>query len=104
MDEWLRVVHDQRLPVAGVYLLPMVSAGLLDTLRMKTPNVLLATQHTGGLRLTFFRDGQFRLSQLAQDPSKSTDLTRLFLGEISNTRLYCTRCIPSRSTSTLRFC
>ena len=89
VDEWLRVVHDQRLPVAGVYLLPMVSAGLLDTLRMKTPNVLLATQHTGGLRLTFFRDGQFRLSRFTrEDPSKSTDLTRLFLGEISNTRLY----------------
>jgi hypothetical protein len=83
------VVHDQRLPVAGVYLLPMVSTRMLDRLRIKTPNVLLATQHTDGLRLTFFRDSQFRLSRFTrEDPSKTTDLTRLFLGEISNTRLY----------------
>src|SRR5207237_6928270 len=55
----------------------------------KTPNLLLATQHTGGLRLTFFRDRQFRLSRLTRgDASKSADSVQLFCGEISNTRLY----------------
>ena len=41
------------------------------------------------MRLTFFRDRQFRLSRLTRgDGSKTTDPVRLFAGEISNTRLY----------------
>ena len=87
--DWLRVIAAQELPLAGVYLLPMVSANLLDKLQVKTPNLLVAAQHTGGLRLTFFRDRQFRLSRLTRgDSSKTTDPVRLFAGEISNTRLY----------------
>jgi hypothetical protein len=56
---------------------------------VKAPNILLAAQHSGGLRLTFFRERQFRLSRLTRgDASKSTDPVRLYSGEISNTRLY----------------
>ena len=87
--DWLRVIEAQELPLVGVYLLPMVSVGLLDKLQIKTPNLLLAAQHTGGLRLTFFRDRQFRLSRLTRgDASKAADPVRLYAGEISNTRLY----------------
>ena len=64
--DWLRVINGQELPLAGVYLLPMVSAALLDKLQIKTPNLLVAAQHSGGLRLTFFRDRQFRLSRLTR--------------------------------------
>ena len=87
--EWVRVIAAQELPLAALYLLPMVSAALLDKLQVKTPNLLVAAQHSGGLRLTFFRDRQFRLSRLTRgDGSKTTDPVRLFAGEISNTRLY----------------
>src|SRR5918992_97904 len=62
---------------------------LLEKLQVKTPNLLIAAQHSGGLRLTFFRDRQFRLSRLTRgDGSKTIDPVRLFAGEISNTRLY----------------
>ena len=87
--DWLRVIAAQELPLAAIYLLPMVSTGLLDRLQIKTPNLLIAVQHAGGLRLTFLRDRQFRLSRLTRgDGSKTTDPVRLFAGEISNTRLY----------------
>jgi len=85
--DWLRIIGGQELPLAAVYLLPMVSVGLLDKLGVKTPNLLVAAQHSGGLRLTFFRDRQFRLSRLTRGDS-TTDPVRLFAGEISNTRLY----------------
>jgi hypothetical protein len=89
IDEWLRVVHAQELPLAGVYLLPMISAGLLDRIHARTANLLIATRHTEGLRLTFFRNRHFRSSRLTHgDASKNADLARLFLTEISNTRLY----------------
>ncbi len=87
--DWLRLVSNQGLPLVGVYLLPMVSGALLDKLQVKASNVLLAAQHTGGLRLTFFRDRQFRLSRLTRgDSAKAADPVRLFAGEISNTRHY----------------
>src|SRR5688500_13511809 len=89
LTDWLRVISAQELPLAAVYMLPMVSEGLLDKLGVKTPNLLVAAQHTGGLRLTFFRGRQFRLSRLTRgDGSKTVDPVRLFAGEISNTRLY----------------
>jgi hypothetical protein len=89
LDKWLRVVHAQELPLAGVCLLPMVSAGLLADLRVNTPNVLMASRQASGLRLTFFRKGRLRLSRLAaDDPSTSTGLARVLTHEIANTRLY----------------
>jgi hypothetical protein len=89
LGDWLRFIGAQDLPLAAVYLLPMVSVCLLETLQVKAANLLLAAQHSGGLRLTFFRDRQFRLSRLTRgDGAKGVDPVKLFAGEISNTRLY----------------
>jgi hypothetical protein len=89
ITDWLQAVVARGLPVAGIYLLPMVSAVMVDKLDQKTTNLLLVAQHTGGLRLTFFRDRQFRLSRLTRGESGRTDnRARYFAEEISNTRLY----------------
>ena len=89
IEEWLKAVIARGLPVAGIYLLPMVSAGLPQKLDIKAGNLLIVAQHSGGLRLAFFRDRQFRLSRLTRgDSGKSSDRARFFGEEISNTRLY----------------
>lgn len=89
LGDWLQAVIARGLPVAGIYLLPMVTAGLLDKLDVKATNLLVVAQHASGLRLTFFRDGQFRLSRLTRgDSGKVEGSTRYFTDEISNTRLY----------------
>ncbi len=89
IGDWLRAVAARDLPVAGIYLLPMVSAALLEKLDVKAANLLIVAQHAGGLRLTFFRDRQFRLSRLTRgDGSHAEDRARYFTEEISNTRLY----------------
>lgn len=86
---WLLTVVESGLPVAGVYLLPMVGAGLLDKLRVKAANLLVVAQHSAGLRLTFFHNRQFRLSRLTQSESPRTDNRARFIAdEIANTRLY----------------
>jgi hypothetical protein len=86
---WLQAVSARGMPVAGLFLLPIVSATLLDTLRVKAANVLLVSQQSGGLRLTFFRDGQFRLSRLTRgDAGRSGSRARFITDEISNTRVY----------------
>jgi hypothetical protein len=87
--DWLLAVVARGLPVAGIHLLPMVSAELVEKFGEKAPNLLLVAQHATGLRLTFFRDRQFRLSRLTRGESGRTDnRARYFAEEISNTRLY----------------
>ncbi len=89
IDEWLKAVLARGLPVAGIYLLPMVSAALPQRLDIKAGNLLVVAQHAAGLRLTFFRDRQFRLSRLTRhDTARGSDRARYFGEEVSNTRLY----------------
>jgi hypothetical protein len=89
ITDWLQAVVARGLPVAGIYLLPMVSTALVQRLDQKAANLLLVAQHAGGLRLTFFRDHQFRLSRLTRgDSGRAENRVRYFAEEISNTRLY----------------
>src|SRR5262245_39159697 len=89
ITDWLAAIVDRGLPVEGIYLLPLVSALLPEKLNATAPNLLIVAQHASGLRLTFFRDRQFRLSRLTRGESGRTDTrARYFAEEISNTRLY----------------
>jgi hypothetical protein len=89
ITDWLQAVTTRGMPVAGIYLLPMVSAELIGRLDVKATNLLLVAQHATGLRLTYFRDRQFRLSRLTRgDSGRPENRTRYFIEEISNTRLY----------------
>ena len=89
ITDWLQAVVACGLPVAGIYLLPMVSAALVERLGEKAANMLLVAQHANGIRLTYFRDRQFRLSRLTRgDSGRAENRARYFAEEISNTRLY----------------
>lgn len=89
INEWLQAVIAQDLPVAGIYLLPLVTAELVEKIGAKAPNLLFVAQHVNGLRLTFFRDRRFRLSRLSRaDVARTENRVRYFTEEISNTRLY----------------
>lgn len=85
---WLTALAEAGLPVGGVYLLPMVMSGLVDTLGNKSRNLLLVAVHPAGVRLTFFREGAFRLSRLSRSEVAPGAQNRAIADEISNTRLY----------------
>lgn len=86
---WLQAVSAQNLPIAGIYLLPMVSAALPDKLQVKAANILIVAQHSAGLRITFLHEGQFRLSRLTRaDIARDSSHENFIADEISNTRLY----------------
>ena len=86
---WLQAATVRGMPVAGIFLLPVVSASLIAALGVKATNLLLVSQQSGGLRLTFFRDGQFRLSRLTRgEGGKVASRARFIADEVSNTRVY----------------
>jgi len=88
INSWLQLITEREMPVAGVYLLPTVSAVLLDKLKITQPNLLLVSIHESGMRLTFFRDQKLRISRLARTEGGGHDALKNYAAEISNTRLY----------------
>ena len=85
---WLQAITERELPVAGIYLLPTVSARLIEKLKLKQTNLLVVSIHGSGLRLTFFRDQQLRISRLARIDGSEGQAIKNYAEEISNTRLY----------------
>lgn len=88
ITSWLEVVTELQLPVAGVYLLPTVSGMLVEKLKLTQTNLLVVSIHGAGLRLSFFREQQLRISRLARIDGSAGEAIKNYAEEISNTRLY----------------
>lgn len=85
---WVKTIEGAGLPVAGVYLLPMAGEVLIERLGIAQPNLLAVTQVSAGLRLTFFRERQLRLSRLVRVDGQGMPPTDVLAEEINNTRFY----------------
>lgn len=89
IDPWITAIAQHGSPVAGVYLVSMLTAALLPKLGISTPRVLIAAPHSSGLRLTFYKDGEFYSSRLTRPvPQDPKDAAQMLLTELSNTRMY----------------
>jgi len=89
LEGWLARIEARSLPVAGVYLLPLLAEPLVQRLAPDTPNLLLVSQHPAGLRLTFLRHGKLRVSRLTRvENVDGSSRVTAYTEEIANTRLY----------------
>jgi hypothetical protein len=86
---WVQVIEELHAPLAGVYLLPMVSEILVNQLKLVTPHMLLTDWQGAGLRQTYFLQGRMRVSRLVSpfEPNQG-QLAELCRAETSKTRLY----------------
>lgn len=84
---WLDALNDCQAPLAGIYLLPMVSQELLGLLKLTQPDVLVVSKHFDSLRQSFFQGGQLKVSRLAVVGADNA-IASLLLSEITKTRLY----------------
>ena len=86
---WLLSIEEQHLPVAGIYLLPVVSQLLLEKLKFKLPHLLLITQQSIGMRQTYFQDGKLCFSRTTSiDGLEESALANFIVGEAEKTRRY----------------
>ena len=90
IDPWLGVVTRLGLPVAGIYLVSMLTAALVRKLGETLSRVLVVAPHGAGLRLTFYKDGEFCVSRLSRGGAGGSigDTASGFAAEISSTRHY----------------
>jgi len=71
---WSALLEDEKVPLAGIYSLPMLATSLLKLLPGGKDNVLIVSLHSvSGLRQTFIRDGELRVSRLIQMPRYGTE-------------------------------
>ncbi len=70
---WIKLLEQNKIPLAGIYSLPLLSHKLLKHLEAKSPNMLLVSLgSTSGLRQTYFRDQKLQISRLAKLPRFGT--------------------------------
>jgi len=85
---WLRAIEAASLPVSGIYPLALVSAYLIERLKLKHPNLLIISKNSAGLRQTFFKNLKFRISRLTPLRGTTEVADQHYADEISNTRMY----------------
>lgn len=90
VSPWVEAANELKVPVAGIYSLPILSQLLLKKIGATGNNVLLISmQSASGLRQTFFRDKQFKISRLAQMPRiGSVPYASHLMGELEKLRRY----------------
>lgn len=85
---WVEVLSANGIPIAGVYMLPMVSEVLLSRLDIKDANVLLVSEHATGLRQSYFRQGKLKASRLSFADLSHASNQEDYAAEIDKTLLY----------------
>lgn len=86
---WLAAIRKEKIPLAGIYSVPLLSVLLLKKLHLPAGAMLLVSHQSSGLRQSYFQDGQLRFSRLtqmsAQEPAALADTAN---AEIAKTRQF----------------
>lgn len=86
---WLACLSRLQSPLAGIWLAPVLSERLLPRLAPGVGRLLLVSEQTGGLRLSYFEGGALRFSRLAPvDNALFDDPLEGYGDEIERTRQY----------------
>ncbi len=90
LSPWIGQIAKHKVPLTGIYSLPIVSETLIKRMPVDSDHALLVTlQSTGGLRQTFFHQKRIKLSRLAiMPPGETPGHASYVLGEIEKIRRY----------------
>lgn len=64
VQPWVTALEQLKVPLAGLYSTTLMSAALVRKLALQHEHLLLVTQQSGGLRQSYFLDGQLKFSRL----------------------------------------
>ncbi len=84
---WLDILHVRGAHLAGIWLLPALTIPLASQFRLTRTRLLLVSEQTGGLRLTYLENGELRFSRLAPvDSNQFENPLESYAAEIERTR------------------
>lgn len=64
LKPWVERIARRKLPLAGIYSLPLLSEVLVKKLGLNAPHQLLITRQSTGLRQSYFQEGHIKFSRL----------------------------------------
>ncbi|MEZ0231215.1 MAG: hypothetical protein ACAH12_00115 [Methylophilaceae bacterium] len=86
---WIDIIEAQQAPLAGVYMLSMLSQAIVKRMRLTQPHIILSERLNSGLRQTYLHHGHLRISRLAPiNADAENRLGYFYLVETEKTRLY----------------
>ncbi|MBF0181300.1 MAG: hypothetical protein HQM03_14855 [Magnetococcales bacterium] len=87
---WLSILEERRLPVAGIWSIPLLTPRLFRSQTDPTHrDQLLVSVNSGGLRQTYLRDGRILISRLSRIPAVEVeDLPPFLHGEVARMQGY----------------
>ena len=88
---WLDLLHQHGVHLAELTVLPAISHVLLRRIKSSEPHVLMVSEHSGGLRLSYFEHGNLRFSRLTAPESVADGHAPDLASEITKTDLYLNR-------------
>lgn len=89
LQGWMQCIEAQQAPLAGVYLLPMVSQAMVRRMKLTATHILLSERLNTGLRQTYLHNGRIRISRLVPIPvAAQARIDHFYLAETEKTRLY----------------
>ena len=89
LNGWLENIESEKAPLAGIYLLPLLSQVIAKRLKLTSQHLILSERLNSGLRQTYMENGRLRISRLATIPQEMENkLSYFYLVETEKTRLY----------------
>ncbi len=88
LSPWLRVLNALQVPIAGIYLLPVIALSVIDRLKLQQSNLLLVSKNESGLRQIYCKDLKLRVSRLTPTRNEGEQQTAIYSEEINSTRMY----------------
>lgn len=89
IDAWKNIIEECRIPLIGIWSLPLISKNILPLIEEKRSAVLLVSQQVNSsLRQTFFRDGKMlssRQSVINQDEKDTSNIGVYAAPEVKRT-------------------
>lgn len=86
---WVEIIQNQQAPLAGVYMLSMMSQAIVKRMGLKQQHIILSERLNSGLRQTYLYNGHLRISRLAPlNEAAQSNMGFFYLVETDKTRLY----------------
>jgi len=86
---WMDILQSEQALLVGVTTLPMVSQGMVLSMKSVPPQLLVCERLSSGLRQSYLQDGHLRISRLTpMDSVLPAQLIDIYLAEIEKMRLY----------------
>lgn len=90
VEPWLEKIHSQKIPIIGMYSLPLlIQSYAKKILQIKQTALLINLSSISGLRQSFFQDQHIKMSRLSKMPRYDIDIySELFISEINKITNY----------------